>query len=239
MVPVPILDASNKIQSYTQLKIEKPYIALNDETYISIHPQELNNCKKIGYECICEELFVVEIKHKYSCAGAMCFGSNHDIREDCDFYYYHGGSNVAPSVLDGGRQIILACWPNYKEIICKICKMPVSIPSHPYMLLDRSILCSCDIEAESDFLLESLAACEEHEKPDLEMYFMENLAFVDYLEQLNETITTPINRNWTSARQSIPISLDSFQLSSKLMYAPIVLKDFMEKYQESRITATK
>ena len=29
-VPVPILDASNKIQSYTQPKIEKPYIALND-----------------------------------------------------------------------------------------------------------------------------------------------------------------------------------------------------------------
>ena len=29
-VPVPVLDASNKIQSYTQLKIEKPYIALND-----------------------------------------------------------------------------------------------------------------------------------------------------------------------------------------------------------------
>ena len=35
-VSVPILDASNKIQSYTQLKIEKPYIALNDETYISM-----------------------------------------------------------------------------------------------------------------------------------------------------------------------------------------------------------
>ena len=30
-VPVPILDSSNKVQSYTQLKIEKPYIALNDE----------------------------------------------------------------------------------------------------------------------------------------------------------------------------------------------------------------
>ena len=41
-VPVPILDASKffyKIQSYTQLKIEKPYIALNDETYISICPK--------------------------------------------------------------------------------------------------------------------------------------------------------------------------------------------------------
>ena len=44
------LDASNKIQSYTQLKIEKLYIASNDETYISILYQELNTCKRIGYE---------------------------------------------------------------------------------------------------------------------------------------------------------------------------------------------
>ena len=47
-VPVPILDTGNKVQSYTQLKMEKPYIALNDEPYITICPQELNNCKKIG-----------------------------------------------------------------------------------------------------------------------------------------------------------------------------------------------
>ena len=88
-------------------------------------------------------------------------------------------------------------------------------------------------------MLESLAACEEHEKPSLEMYFTVNLAFVDYLEQLNETITTPINKNWTSTRQSIPISLDSFKVSSKSMHLPIMLKDFIEHYQENRITATK
>ena len=111
----------------------------------------------------------------------------------------------------------------------------VNIPSHPYVLLDRNILCNCDIEAESNFLLESLAACGDNEKPGLEMY----LAFVDYLEQLNKTITTPINRNWTSTKQSNPISLDSFQLSSKLMHVPTMLKDFMEQYQENRITVTK
>ena len=37
-VPVPILDTGNKVQSYTKLKIERPYIALNDEMYITIHP---------------------------------------------------------------------------------------------------------------------------------------------------------------------------------------------------------
>ena len=49
-VPVPILDAKNKAQSYTQLKIDKSYIALNDETHIPLHSQELNTCKRIGYK---------------------------------------------------------------------------------------------------------------------------------------------------------------------------------------------
>ena len=100
-------------------------------------------------------------------------------------------------------------------------------------------MCNCDIEVESNFLLESLAACGEHEKPGLEMYFTVNLAFVDFLDQLNENITTPINRNWTNVRQPIPTSLDSFQVSSKLLHMPTMLKDFIEQYQENRITATK
>ena len=71
------------------------------------------------------------------------------------------------------------------------------------------------------------------------MYFMVNLGFIDYLEQLNETITTPINRNWTRAKQPIPISLDTFQVSSKLMHMPIMLKDFLEQYWENRKSVTK
>ena len=119
----------------------------------------------------------------------MYFNSNHDIKENCDFYYYHNKSDVKPFVLDEGRQIILANWPNYKQIIYTYNdNILLNIPSHPYILLDRNILCNCDIEAESNFLLELLATWGEHEKPDLEMYFTVNLAFVEYLEQLNETI---------------------------------------------------
>ena len=115
----------------------------------------------------------------------------------------------------------------------------MNIPSHPYILLDWNILCNCDIEAESNFLLESLAACNERKRPDLEMYFMVNLAFIDYLEQLNNTLSIPINRNWTHVKQPIPISLDSFQISSKLMHAPMMLKDFMEHYCDNRMTIVK
>ena len=115
----------------------------------------------------------------------------------------------------------------------------MNIPSHPYILLDQNILCNCDIEAESNFLLESLAACNEHKRPDLEMYFTVNLAFIDYLEQLNNTLTIPINRNWTNVKQPIPITLDSFQISSKLMHVPMMLKEFMEHYHDNRMALVK
>ena len=84
-VPVPILGTNNKAQSYTQLRIDKPYIALKRETYISLHPQELNTCKRIGYEYFCEELFVVKSKHKYSCASTIYFNLNHEIKEKLCF----------------------------------------------------------------------------------------------------------------------------------------------------------
>ena len=147
---------------------------------------------------------------------------------------------MTPSVFDGGRQITLAYWPNYKKIICTYNNnIPINILSHPYVLLDRNILCNCDIEAESNFLLELLAASGEHDKPDLEMYFTVNLAFVDYLEELNETIKIPINTHWTSVKQPLPISLESFQLNSKLLHAPVMLRVFIDQYQEKQNNSYK
>ena len=156
-VPIPILDANDKAQSYTQLKADKPYIAVNEETYISLCPQELNTCKRIGYEYFCEELFVVKSKHKYSCASAVYFNLEHEIKQNCGFQFYFNKTDIMPSVLDGGHQIILANWPSYKRLICTHNNnIPLNIPSHPYVLLDRSILCNYDIEAKSNFLLESI-----------------------------------------------------------------------------------
>ena len=64
-------------------------------------------------------------------------------------------------MLDGGNEIILANWPNDNHIICNINNdIPIKILSHPYVLVNRRVLCNCGIEAENHFLLESLAACE-------------------------------------------------------------------------------
>ena len=155
-VTVPILDTNNKAQSYTQLRIDKPYIALNDETYISLRPQELNTCKRIGCEYFCEELFVVKSKHKFSCASAVYFNLNNKIKQNCNFNYHFNKIDIIPSVLDGGQQIILANWPSYKRIICTYNNnIPVNIPSHPYILTGQKyFMQNYDLEVEDNFLLE-------------------------------------------------------------------------------------
>ena len=148
-VPVPILDKNVEAQSYTHLRIKKPILALNSETYISLTHQELRSCKKIGNEFYCEELFIVKHKSSYSCESTIYFNLTTDIiRNNCNFDFYFNNTEVTPTVLDGGDEIILANWPNDKHIICNINNnIPVKIPSHPYVLVNRSILCNCRIEA--------------------------------------------------------------------------------------------
>ena len=194
--PVPILDKNEQVHSYTELKIEKLYIALNEETYITLHTQELKMCRKIGYEYYCKELFVIKSKTRYSCASAIYFNLESDvIRAICEFQYYYNKTDIKPTMLDGGFQIILANWPNYRKIIClHNNNIPINIPGHPYVLMNQSILCNCDIEAESNFLLKSLAACEGPEtKRDLEMHFTINLAFVNYFDDMIEELGIPIS----------------------------------------------
>ena len=78
-VPVPIIGGNPNAQSYTKLKIKKPYITLNSETYINICHQELATCKRIGNEFYCEELFIVKHKTIHSCESAIYFNLDTEI----------------------------------------------------------------------------------------------------------------------------------------------------------------
>ena len=209
-VPIPILNTNTDVQSYTHLHIDKPYIALNSETYISLTQQELRSCKKIGDEFYCEVLFVVKHKSSYSCESTIYFNLSTDIiRNNCNFDFYHNKTNVTPTVLDGGDEIILANWPNDKHTICNVNNdIPVKIPSHPYILVNRSVLCNCGIDADSHHLLESLAACDSRQSK-LIMYFTINLAFSNYLDLMpNITEHKTLNRDKTLREQPLPIYIN-------------------------------
>ena len=111
-------------------------------------------CKKTEYEFYCKELFVVRHKSRYSCKSAIYFDLDKEIiQQNCEFKFYHNKTDVTPTVLVGGNEIILANWPDDSYVICTINNdIPIEILGHPYILVNRSILCNCGIKAENNFV---------------------------------------------------------------------------------------
>ena len=106
-VPVLIIDQNMQAHSYTHIQVDRPYTALNSEVYITIRQQELKTCKRIGYEFYCKELFVVKHKSKYSCESMIYFDLDSEIiKGNCQFYFYYDKTDVTPTVLHGGNEII-------------------------------------------------------------------------------------------------------------------------------------
>ena len=127
---------------------------------------------------------MVKHKSKYICLSVIYFNLNPEtIKENCKFNFYCNKTDITPTVLAGWNEIILANWPINKHIICNINNdIPIKIPSYPYVLVNRSVLCNCSIEAENHFLLELLAACQ-GVNTKLFVYFTVNTAFINYLDQ--------------------------------------------------------
>ena len=216
------------------LQVDRPYIVLNSETYITVRQQELRTCKRIGYEFYSEELFMVKHKSKYSCKRVTYFDLDPEmIKENYKFTFYYNKTDIMSTVLDGGNEILLANWPNDKHIICSINnEIPVRIPNNPYVLVNRSVLCNCSVGPENNFLLESFTACLDSNSK-LVMYFTVNIAFVNYLDQndnLIETLEFLILKNRTTVEQTLPISLNASKFDSQLLTAPKTLKDFIHQY---------
>ena len=89
-------------------------------------------------------------KSKYSCESAIYFKLGSEInKQNCNFAYYFKKTDIKPTVLDGRNGI------NVNNDI------PVKTPSFPYVLVSRSLLCNCRIEVENNFILESLAPCQD------------------------------------------------------------------------------
>ena len=104
------------------------------------------------------------------------------------------------------------------------------------MLVNRSVLCNCGIEAENHFLLKSLATCQDTNSK-LTMYFSVNTVFVNYLDKfpnLTESLEFPIIRNKTTFEQTMLISLNISKADPTLLTAPGNLKDFINSYTNNK-----
>ena len=129
--------------------------------------------------------------------------------------------------MDGGNEIILANWLNNKHIICTTNNdIPVKIPSHPYVLVNRSVLYNCSIEPDNNYLPESLAACD-NRNSKLTMSFTINTAFANYLEMFpnpTDSLSHPLIRNRTMFEQILPVNLNVSDFNKSLLHGSTNLK---------------
>ena len=194
-VPISILNVD--ANSYSEVRYSKPYIAISND-YIQTRIQELRMCKQIRHTYYCEEFFLVKHKSKHSCESAIFYKLPQDVVYSvCTFDYYFN-TTVTPSVLDGGTHILLANTLSPKRLVCsQDFHMAHPVPSYPYVLVNRSLLCNCHLESGLTYLLESLGSCSS--SPKFIMYFTINSAFSHFMSLFglseNETTSTELIGN--------------------------------------------
>ena len=141
-VPVPIPDRNRQADSYSQVRIQKSYIAAGMDYYIQIKMKEMLMCKSIGYIYYCEELFVVKHKSKHSCASTIFYelGSQQVIK-NCKFDYMYKAT-VPPVILGGGRDVLLASFHGPRSLKCTSINggLAKPAPEHTYAVVNREFL---------------------------------------------------------------------------------------------------
>ena len=98
--------------------------------------------------------------------------------------------------------------------------------------MNRSVLCNCGIEAENNFLLESLAACHDT-NTKLIMYFTISNAFTNYLTEfdLTEEVEVPIFTNKSTLKITPPVFLNKSTFDETLLLAPLTVKEYVAQYK--------
>ena len=184
-VPVPIKDGNKQVDSYSQVVIEKPYIATGKDYYIQLCMTELAMCKNIQYIYYCKELFVVKHKSKHSCISAIFYNLGPSVvMENCTFYYMYNAT-VLPVILDGGKEVLLANFYGQRSLKCASQNWGLfkPIPTHTYTVVQREFLCDCQLDLEHASVLHRLNACSGSKPQNLVMKFLVNLAFWEMLKR--------------------------------------------------------
>ena len=208
-VKISITDTNLAANSYTEVQTSKPYIAFNNDYYIQLRIPELCMCKQIWHTYYCEELFLVKHKSKHSCESAIYYNLTQEvISRYCTFKYFYN-TTIMPSVLDGGLLILLANMLTPKRLICTYASdMARPVPSHDYVLVNRSMLCNCHMESGLTYLLKSIAFCEDA-TTDYTMHFALNLAFLHMIQEIWPGNFFHLTPNLTQEELAFPLSFST------------------------------
>ena len=208
-VPLPIIDKNVKANSYSQVRIEKSYIAAGTDYYIQLRISELLMCKSIRHIYYCEELFVIKHKSRHSCVSAIFYNLGPaTITKNCKFDYYYN-TTVPPVILDGGRDVLLANFHGPRSFKCSSVNGGLAKPSpeNTYAVVNREFLCDCQLDFEHASVLRQLSSCSRSSTSKMHIKFTINLAFWEMFKKRSPNSASNIQPQYTEEVQAFSVDL--------------------------------
>ena len=228
-VPVPIIDKNVKADSYSQVRIEKSYIAAGTDYYIQLRISELLMCKSIRYIYYCEELFVIKHKSRHSCVTAIFYNLGPaTVTKNCRFDYYYN-KPVPPVILDGGKDVLLANFQGPRSLKCSSVNggLAKPAPENTYAVVNREFLCDCQLDLEHASILRQLSSCSKSSSSKMHMKFTINLAFWEMFKKRSPNSASNIQPQYAEEAQTFSVELYDLQMGK--LDQPIDLERFMER----------
>ena len=227
-VPVPIIDKNLKADSYSQVRIEKSYIAAGTDYYIQLRISELLMCKSIRHIYYCEELFVIKHKSRHSCVSAIFYSLGPaTVTKNCRFDYYYN-KTVPPVILDGGRDVLLANFHGSRSLKCSSVNggLAKPAPENTYAVVNREFLCDCQLDLEHASVLRQLSSCSRSSSSKMHMKFTINLPFWEMFKKRSPNSASNIQPQYAEEVQTFSVDLYDLQIGK--LDQPIDLERFME-----------
>ena len=151
MVKVPIPDRNQEADSYSEVKYSKPYLAINDDYYIQLRIQEFCKCaNRLGTHITvrnCSSSSTrqsIAVRVPYSIISQLMW-----CIQFVSLTTFTTPQYCPVSLMEGQ----ISSWPTCSALrglfAWKIPLMAQPLPSHPYVLVNRSILYNCHLQTGS------------------------------------------------------------------------------------------
>ena len=153
------------------------------------------------------------------------------VTESCEFKYMYD-AKVAPTILDGGKELLLANFHGPRSLKCdtKDGGLAKPTPEHTYAVVNREFLCDCQLDLEYASILKQISACGDKAHYNLTLRFTVNLAFWQILKQYKPKLAKTVNPNMKRIEQTFPVKL--FENVKGPLQMPTALTDIVKRFND-------
>ena len=155
------------------------------------------------------KLFVVRHKSVNGCASAIFYDLGPKMATKSCTFKYMFDAKVPPTILDGGKNLLLASFHGSRSLKCDTEDggLAKPTPEHTYAVVSRHFLCDCQLDLEYASVLKQISACGEKSHYDMTLHFTVNLAFWQLLKQYQPKLAKTFKPELKRIQQTFPVKM--------------------------------